>query len=76
MTDWQPIETAPKDGRSILLWARLRANPPESSDHFELVGYYHQASGVERWKSRETDKDLVPDCWAPIPKPPGSEAAQ
>jgi hypothetical protein len=76
MTDWQPMESAPKDGRSMLLWARLRANPPESNDHFEVIGYFNHASGVERWKARETDEDLEPDYWAPIPKPPSAGVQQ
>jgi hypothetical protein len=70
MIDWQPIETAPMDGRPVLLWARLRAHPPEPGSFFEVVGYYNRASGVERWKTRETDEDLEAIHWAPIPKPP------
>jgi hypothetical protein len=74
MTDWQPIDTAPKDRTAVLLWARLHAHPPERDSFFEVVGFYHRASGVERWKTRETDEDLIATHWAPIPKPPGAEA--
>lgn len=71
MTEWQPMGTAPKDGSSVLLWARLRAYPPEPTSYFEVVGYYHSGSGIERWKSRESDEDLEADCWASILKRAG-----
>jgi hypothetical protein len=71
MTDWEPMNTAPKDGRPLLLWARLRAHPPEKDSFFEIVGFFHRASGVERWKGRETEEDLEAKYWAPISKPPG-----
>jgi hypothetical protein len=29
MTSWKPIQDAPKDGRSVLLWARLKISPAE-----------------------------------------------
>ena len=35
MTSWKPIEDAPKDGRSVLLWARLKTPPAEQDD----IGY-------------------------------------
>jgi hypothetical protein len=76
MIDWKPIDIAPKDGSPVLLWARLRAHPFEKDSYFEVIGYFHRAPGVERWKSRDTDEDLEPKCWAPIPKPPGAEGAR
>jgi hypothetical protein len=76
MTDWKPMDTAPKDGRSVLLWARLAVYPLEPDSFFEVVGYFHRAPGVERWKTRETDEDLIAKYWAPITPPiggPGNE---
>ena len=35
MTSWKLIEDAPKDGRSVLLWARLKTPPAEQDD----IGY-------------------------------------
>jgi hypothetical protein len=29
MMDWKPIKDAPKDGRSVLLWARLKSASAE-----------------------------------------------
>jgi hypothetical protein len=71
MIDWKPIESAPQDGRSVLLRARFRGHPPEIGNSFEVVGYWHPYP-VERWKSLGTDEDLIPTEWAPI----GEEAGQ
>jgi hypothetical protein len=73
MSKWQPEESAPKDGTSVLLWARLWASPLEPNSFFEVVGYFHRASGVERWKTKETDEDLKATHWAPLPLPPARE---
>ena len=44
MTSWKPIEDAPKDGRSVLLWARLASAPAERDDFsFPVVGFWHIA---------------------------------
>lgn len=72
MTDWQPIETAPKDGSSVLLWARMRANPPEKDSFFPVVGFW-QPYPVERWKARDTEDDLIATRWAPIPRTEGEQ---
>jgi hypothetical protein len=72
MTDWKPIDTAPRDGRSVLLRARLRANPPEIGNSLVVVGYWCPYP-VERWKTRDGDEDLYATHWAPIP---GEEAGQ
>jgi hypothetical protein len=65
MIDWRPIETAPQDGSSILLWARFRAHPLERDSFFEVVAYWH-GPPVERWKTRDTDEDLYAEKWAPL----------
>jgi hypothetical protein len=49
MTSWKPIEDAPKDGCSVLLWAQLASVPAERDDFsFPVVGFWHIA--FERWK--------------------------
>jgi hypothetical protein len=71
MIDWKPIDTAPKDGRPVMLRARFRGHPPEIGNSFEVVGYWCPYP-VERWKTRDTEKDLFATEWAPI----GGEAGQ
>ena len=59
-SDWQSIETAPKDGRWILL----------GSAHCCCVGYYR--SDVASWlDQRNQIRD--PTHWMPLPKPPACQ---
>lgn len=65
MTDWQPIETAPKDGTLILGY--YPAMPPH---HFRML--------ILKWKRKAfaaaggSSRELVskPTHWMPLPEPP------
>jgi len=48
MTDWKPIESAPRDGGSVLLWARLTSVPPGSDDCSPMVGFWNKS--IHGWK--------------------------
>lgn len=75
MTDWQPIETAPRDGARVLIYPG--AEEPMS------VGYF-DAGWKKRWLSLEgevwggcdccgsgcTHADASPTHWMPLPQPP------
>jgi hypothetical protein len=74
MTDWQPIETAPKDGTNILLWCPL----PGSG--YAIVGICHtttRANGdkVPVWLDAYEGEDIYqPSHWMPLPEPPITSA--
>lgn len=72
--DWQPIESAPKDGRTILVWDGLGviaaawcewALPDEDTD---------DDGWVPGWSSRSIEAGDVefiePTHWRPLPAPP------
>lgn len=60
MSEWQPIETAPKDGTYVLLWAAQESECP-------MVGYF----GVRRWELAHNDTEpFTPSHWMPLPEPP------
>ena len=70
MSEWQPIETAPKDGREILLY---------DGDRVTFGGYLNaQSQGVEPQAEHETfcgwwsvsGSDDVFTHWMPLPEPP------
>lgn len=64
---WQPIETAPHTGISVLLW-----QPWKSSRNCQTIGYY--ANG---WVDRfHEDLQPEPTHWMPLPEPPDAIAAQ
>ena len=57
MSDWQPIDTAPKDGTEVLLWWFRR----------HVVGSY-VAGG---WTDESLGQyDVSPTHWMPLPEPP------
>ena len=64
MIDWQPIETAPRDGTHILLWLASPAAGP-------MIGYWDRASlcWIDVYDS--WDNELIPLHWAAL-VPPGS----
>ena len=61
MTDWQPIETAPRDGISILL----------AHDIFEyvVIGFWSETEDTEMWAGTGYD-GAFPTHWMPLPAPP------
>ena len=58
---WQPIETAPKDGTWVLIWIDWIGNPRSSA--FENGTWQNLP-----WVS--SVKDYNPSHWMPLPKPP------
>lgn len=62
MNEWQPIETAPKDGERIIAWWPIGK---VIIAHYERGGWESDAM----WERRNL---LIPDLtnWMPLPKPP------
>ena len=61
--EWQPIETAPKDGTDVLL----------SGEGCRAVGSFYSFLGEERWFLSHMLGDPVPfdaSWWMPLPPPP------
>ena len=76
MNEWQPIATAPKDGREVLLLVERRAGVR----HGMLVGHYmpggyciedHPAidEGWYFWSGSMFDYAAKPTHWMPLPDP-------
>lgn len=71
MSEWQPIETAPKDGTEVLgYWPRAVACSP---DAYDVVRWH----GGE-WRDRFDDdsKFSAPSHWMPLPAPPAITQGQ
>lgn len=74
MGEWQPIETAPKDGTHVLLWfPELRQ--PVQVGHFSSTK--HIENGRVTYESAKwwtgivlLTKELVPSHWQPTPAAP------
>lgn len=61
MSNWQPIETAPKDGTEILAG---------DYDAMEIVNW-DEVEGI--WKDRNGDY-FWPAYWQPLPEPPEAQS--
>ena len=68
MSDWQPIESAPKDGTRVLLWTGNLSALPTGT---EMVW-----SATVGWWDREMSHQWIhgsgvdPTHWMPLPAPP------
>jgi hypothetical protein len=69
MSEWQPIETAPKDGTKVILNGIGESGwNNDNIKEFEIVatGYFKfklwQTGSIWRWKT--------PTHWMPLPEPP------
>ncbi len=67
-SEWQPIETAPKDGRRVLvMWEYWSSEP--------FVAYFKHG----RWNGEvalSECSDDGPTHWMPLPSPPTPEGTQ
>lgn len=64
MSEWQPIETLPKDGTRVLLFGECPNafdRPPEW-----VVGVRAEAADRADYYAIE----IRPTCWMPLPDPP------
>ena len=76
MSEWQSIETAPKDGEPVLIWKpdermvgeyMMAAYWCDVQDGFVPVGGYHK----QGYRSTVTETDQgYPTHWMPLPAPP------
>jgi hypothetical protein len=74
MTEWQPIETVPKDGTIVLFWPDFYAEdsrPPsqrkEQKNRYVAMGW---TSGSGDYWSPEMKLLGDPTHWMPLPAPP------
>lgn len=71
-SQWQPIETAPKDGREVILfWPYITQEGYVTAGHWQKTF----APGVDDyWYSSSVNSGATPPThWQPLPPPPGEE---
>jgi hypothetical protein len=69
MSEWQPIETAPKDGTRILLGYYYFQDEGGGS---QLVAFWHQTHRMwcSTYQLFVDDSPFAPTHWMPLPPPP------
>ena len=74
MSEWQPIETAPK-GRVILLWAVTDLGDGGEVRNWKMATGHTPFYGPIEWTwdgYRLRQWDVQPTHWMPLPEPPGA----
>ena len=77
--DWQPIKTAPKDGKPVLIYQPEEAirnyNTGFSVNLPPVVYVCMWESGISSWVEAEGEQysSFDPTHWMPLPKPPTNE---
>lgn len=70
MREWQPIATAPRDGRDVLLYV---SDPGYPNIRFQVVGHWHSGAR-QHWSwsgfSQPDDFNCKIEWWMPLPEPP------
>lgn len=68
MSEWRPIETAPKDGTPVLLWVGVGMSEPWA----QTARWVNEPeSGWSGWVDTYEGFDLAePTHWMPLPAPP------
>jgi hypothetical protein len=67
MDRWQPINTAPRDGRTILAYLPANAGLPTRQD---VVAICWAAGWTTAYSGAYLDTE--PTYWMPLPDPPGT----
>lgn len=65
MSEWQPIETAPKDGSSVLTFS--------PNDGYPLIVFWQDEMWLIDWdhdRAYGLEPDDKPTHWMPLPEPP------
>lgn len=68
MSDWKPIDTAPRDGTHVLVFIPLARRIEIAFCHGEMP----KRSGFSGWATNEGDltEEAAPTHWMPLPEPP------
>jgi len=71
MNEWQPIETAPKDGSAVMLIDERCEYLPDRW----AIAYWRPDSWANDWRvcgadGRDYQTDIEPTHWQPLPEPP------
>jgi hypothetical protein len=82
--EWQPINSAPKDGTEILLFCSQRKicyGHCEEAKFTEVGTYVSYSDGSGSWEGVDTSggeygNTLVPTHWMPLPPPPSEDKSR
>lgn len=77
MSEWQPIETAPKDGTKVLA-GRFTGKPKADYEGYMAVDQWNTPSKTRGWSGwgRFNDQYWPATHWMPLPAPPAQQSTE
>lgn len=81
MTEWMPIESAPRDGTKILAHCQPRhidSGNPMGWDYVGVIWWRKDKfqDSIWPWRHSLNDSAAEPTHWMPLPEPPSANAEQ
>ncbi len=67
--EWQPIETAPRDGTNILVWWPSEMHCPVTA-HYSTGKWTNEPGFAWKFTGWGQEKKTEPTHWMPLPEPP------
>jgi len=67
---WRPIETAPKDGKRILIWPTRHGKTGRETDSIGIVYWHQPANPAAKGMWIGTGRTEHPTHWMPLPEAP------
>lgn len=78
--NWQPIETAPKDGTQLLFWTVH--DTVEVGEWFQITSFHYEVAGDNLYRrvphtyGNSWNTQSQPTHWAPLPPGPNGQTAK
>lgn len=72
MSDWLPIESAPKDGSTFIITCRVGENNPRLHKYWQFALAFWRLDGVTvpRWRVSDGGNFDAATHWMPLPAAP------
>jgi hypothetical protein len=70
MSEWKPIETAPKDESTVIVYCQVSEMVGTAYFDVRLIQGIYKWAWYWCWSDPDEESDCYPTHWMPLPSPP------